>query len=153
MGRRLHAWLSLSRADRRSLLALAIALPLVAGTLRIAGLCRTQTWLQRLAGSGPMHDAGTIELRAAQRLAQLAAIAGRRGALPVTCLPQSLLVFALLRRRGLSPELKLGVRKIRAAVDAHAWVELQGVALGQKDLMHVPFVPRAGLNPARESRA
>ena len=56
-----------------------------------------------------------------------------------TCLRQALLVHWLLRRRGFSPELKLGVRKQADAFDAHAWVELQGVALGQGELTHVPF--------------
>ena len=56
----------------------------------------------------------------------------------------SLRVFGLVRtgkllRRGFAPELKIGVRKQDGAFDAHAWVELQGVALGQSELVHQVF--------------
>lgn len=139
MGRLLAAWLALTHRDRWSLLVLATGLPIVAGTLRVRGLGRTRLWLERLSESGSVHAASSDDLQAAQRLAQLAAIAGRRGAITATCLRQSLLVYALLRRRGLAPELKLGVRKQGDALDAHAWVELQGVALGQATLAHAPF--------------
>jgi hypothetical protein len=71
-----------------------------------------------------------------------------RGALPATCLRQSLLIYWLLRRRGFDPELKLGVRKEQAGFDAHAWVELQGVALGQADLAHSPFPEKGWTKPA-----
>jgi transglutaminase superfamily protein len=45
------------------------------------------------------------------------------------CLPKSLALFYLLRRRGISASLCLGVRKY--PFGAHAWVEYQGRALDQ----------------------
>lgn len=51
-----------------------------------------------------------------------------------TCLVQALAADAILRRRGLTPELRIGVRaRANGAipVEAHAWVECDGsVAIG-----------------------
>ena len=57
---------------------------------------------------------------------------------PATCLVQALAAAALLRRRGLACELRLGVRGHAstgtAAIEAHAWVECDGrVAVGAVD--------------------
>ena len=78
-------------------------------------------------------------LEHAERVAKLANIAGRRGVLHATCLPQALLVQWWLRRQGWDAKLKLGTRKQDGHFDAHAWVELDKQALAQKDLEHVPF--------------
>jgi hypothetical protein len=87
-------------------------------------------------------------MQSAQRLTQLAAIVGRRGAITATCLRQSLLVYGILRRHGLGPELKLGVRKIDGTLDAHAWVQLEQTALGQGDAEHTPLPDHKPLQPS-----
>jgi hypothetical protein len=144
---RLYArWQALPGDERRLLLGLVAALPVIAALVRVLGAVRTARLLERTSGGTPTRcRADAAEMQAAQRLAALAAIAGRRGAITATCLRQALLVHWLLRRRGFSPELRLGVRKQADAVDAHAWVELQGVALGQTRLAHLPF-PGRGLS-------
>jgi hypothetical protein len=136
---RLAAWRALSGADRRRLLGLAFALPVVELSLRCFGAQRTATWLSRAIMPGPPRQATTDELRQADRLAQLAAIAGGRGIVTARCLSQALLVRALLRRRGLDPDLRIGVLKDERSFDAHAWLELEGRALAQPSLQHVPF--------------
>ena len=137
-------WIALPRGDRWRLLGLMAGLPLIAALLRLIGVVRTRRlleWCSRAAGS---RTPAAAELLKAGRLAALAEIAGRRGPATVTCLRQALLVYWRLRRRGFSPQLKIGVRKQEQAFDAHAWVELEGVALNQPDLAHVPFVEKAG---------
>ena len=135
-------WRGLSRTDKRSLFALALLLPFVDIALRTAGLKRTQAWLLRLGGNRkvltpPYAD---IEATDAQRLAELAAIAGARGIYPITCLRQALLVQCWLRRRGLAAQLRLGALKnVDGTLNAHAWVELNGVALAQPALCHEAF--------------
>jgi hypothetical protein len=60
----------------------------------------------------------------------LAQIAGRRGPVRATCLRQALVLHGWLRRRGLNPEIVIGVRRDGvAALDAHAWVELEGESI------------------------
>jgi len=46
------------------------------------------------------------------------------------CLPRSLLLFWLLRVRRESVELCLGVKKNVATLEGHAWVELDGIVIG-----------------------
>ena len=57
---------------------------------------------------------------------------------PATCLVQALAAAAMLRRRGLTCQLRIGVRTRGRAggapIDAHAWVECEGrIAIGDLD--------------------
>ena len=124
-------------------------LPLVSLSLRLAGYGPTRRWVERLSPVGSPRTVATTDVQAAERMAQLAAIAGRRGAVTATCLRQSMLVYGLLRRRGFAPELVLGVRKLDQSFDAHAWVELEGVALGQSEIVHAPMRARGRWTPTR----
>lgn len=142
---RLRRWWSRPPSERWPLLFLALSLPLVAGMLRISSLARTRSLLHWLAGHGPRRAATEIELEQAERLAQMAAIAGRRGLLSATCLRQAVLVEYLLLRRGLTPVLRLGARRLEGRFEAHAWVELEGRALAQAGLDYSPF-PEAGVD-------
>ena len=140
-GGRLRGWLALSWPDRAQLLLLMLGLPLIGVALRVSGYGKTRRWLERNSSVEPRRTATPNELAAAENLAQLAAIAGRHGPVSTTCLRQSLLVYWRLRRLGLAPELKLGVRKLESVVDAHAWVELEGKALAPAEITHLPFPP------------
>ena len=139
MGRRIGQWLELGPGDRWRLLGLMAALPVVSAMLALFGFVRTRRLLESASGNAGRRVAGDEELRAAQAAAWLTNIAGRRGAVTATCLRQSLLLYWLLRRRGLAPEIRLGVRKEDQKFDAHAWVELHGIALGETELVHLPF--------------
>ena len=141
---RLAAWRALSGADQRTLLGLACGLPMVEASLRCFGAQRTASWLSRAIKPGAIHAPAAAELQQADRLAHLAAIAGRRGILEARCLSQALLVRALLQRRGLDAVLQVGVRKDGGQFDAHAWVELDGHTLAQTSLQHLPLQPPPG---------
>lgn len=143
--RRAYArWCSLTWDERGLLAGLMLGLPILAGMLRLFGVFRTRRWLERASTQAGIRRADTDDLHRAERLAQLAEIAGRRGALTITCLRQALMVYWRLRRRGFAPELKIGMRSQDGVVDGHAWVELEGMALNQPNLTHVPFT-----NPMR----
>lgn len=139
MSRRLAAWRELSGADRRRLLGLACGLPVIELSLRCFGAHRTASWLSRVFVPSAPRSATSDELRNADRLAQLAAIAGRHGIVTARCLSQALLLQAMLRQRGLDTVLRVGVLKDERRFDAHAWLELEGRALAQPSLQHVPF--------------
>lgn len=57
------------------------------------------------------------------------------------CLPRALATYLLLRRRGVSATLHIGVK--RYPFGAHAWVECLGEVLGDStdDWRHEPYVP------------
>lgn len=115
------------------------ALPLISLWLRLFGYKRTRRVVDRLSQRSHSRIANKPDLSGATHLARLAAIAGRRGLIESTCLRQALLVYGLLRRRGLQPELKFGVRRTGGGIEAHAWVELEGIALAQARHEHSPF--------------
>jgi hypothetical protein len=57
------------------------------------------------------------------------------------CLDQSLVLWWLLRRRGVSAEVRIGGRKEAAHFKAHAWVEAGGIALEDSGKGHLHFAP------------
>lgn len=146
-GRALTRWLALPWNERRWLLGLMLGLPIIAAMVRVFGVFRTRRWLERASRHAGTRDADSADLLAAERVARLAAIAGRRGAITATCLRQALLVYWILRRRGFAPVLRIGMRSQGGQVDGHAWVELQGLALDQPNLSHVPFANSGGARP------
>jgi hypothetical protein len=123
--------------------------PALSLSLRVHGYGKTRSHVEALSKHPAPREATAADLAAAERLAKLARIAGRRGMLVTTCLRQALAVHGLLRRRGLRPELKLGVDRLPGrAVDMHAWVELDGVPLAHPRLRHrvLAEVGKAGAN-------
>lgn len=136
---RLRGWMALPWSERATMLLLLLELPLVSLLLRMAGYVRFRRWLEGLSRRAATRPASAVELREAHRLAELASIAGARGAVNATCLRQALLVYWRLRRRGFQPALRIGVRREMGVFDAHAWVELEGEPLAQPKLAHVPF--------------
>jgi hypothetical protein len=66
------------------------------------------------------------------------------------CLPRALVAQLLLRRRGLDPVLRFGVRKDAGRLDAHAWLELDGAPLLESHETlrdYTPFTPNPGAKP------
>lgn len=139
MLRQWRQWMALPLADRMTTMAMAVALRAISLGLSLFGYVRMRRCLERMSGRNAIRDATPDDVADAQRLARLATIAGTHGPFEATCLRQSLLLLFLLRRRQLAPELMLGVRRQDGAFDAHAWVQLGGVALAQHDLVHAPL--------------
>ena len=133
----LRRWWALPAPERRQFLALWLLLPIISASLRLTGYRKTMRWVE--AASRPSQPRKALSLAQSHRLAELAAIAGRHGAVHATCLRQALAVLLLLRRRGALPSLKFGVGAQGAAPDMHAWLELDGHPLGQTDLRYRPF--------------
>ncbi|MBK6726691.1 MAG: lasso peptide biosynthesis B2 protein [Xanthomonadales bacterium] len=144
MAGRLRGWLKLSPRERVQFIALVPALAGVHAALAMFGYVRTRRWLERCSRHANPHSASKSDLAAATRLAELATIAGRHGLVTASCLRQSLLVYAWLRRCGLDPQLQIGVRKDGGGLEAHAWVALSGAPLSDvspsdwSPLQHVP---------------
>lgn len=136
---RLRQWRRLPPDLRRQLWIFWAGLPLVSASLRLLGYQRTLAWADRWSHSPATRPASSDDLAYGQQLARAAALAGRHGLIHATCLRQALLVYVLLRRRGLAPVLKLGVRRQGTTPDMHAWVALEGVALGESALAHTEF--------------
>ena len=134
------AW-RLSAAERSALAQALALLPLTALALRVVGFRRCQAMLARLApvaASPPGRDEVAV-LGQARAVARMVEAAARRGPYRATCLPRSLALWWLLRRRGIDGDLRIGVRKEPGRFEAHAWVELRGVVLNDRDDVRARF--------------
>jgi hypothetical protein len=66
----------------------------------------------------------------AERVAYLVRVAARYHIWPTRCLHRALVGQWLLRRQGIDVDLRIGVRREGQILEAHAWLEYQGEALG-----------------------
>jgi hypothetical protein len=133
MPTRLDRWRALPADERRLLLGLALLLPAIWGALRCLGVRRTYRLLSGTVASAGVESTVSLAVQAsAMRLGQLLDIASRHGPYRATCLRQSLALWWLLRRRGLPAELRIGVAKVDAQMQAHAWVELAGRVINDR---------------------
>ena len=73
-------------------------------------------------------------------MARIVDTAARHSLKLPSCLEQSLVLWWLLHRQGIAAELRIGARKETNQFEAHAWVELEGVALNDGNI-HRHFVP------------
>lgn len=125
---RLALWRALSAAQRRALLQAWVLLPLFWLGLRALGLPRLQARLAGQAGPGQRP----LSLVEAKAMGEAVNIAARHTPFRVTCLSRSLVLGWLLRRRGVASDLRIGVRLVSGSLDAHAWVELDGVPVNDR---------------------
>lgn len=55
-----------------------------------------------------------------------------------------MVLWFILRRRGVAAEMRFGARKAAARLEAHAWVECMNVALNEEQGEHLHFLPFEG---------
>jgi hypothetical protein len=122
--KRLRSYFALCPTERALVRRSLLLLPAVAVLLRVHGMTRTNAFLVRLGAP----DRRKADALAPQDVARMVYAAG--SLLGVLCLPRSLVLSHILRQRGISTEIRLGVSKLTAGgLSAHAWVELDGLPL------------------------
>jgi hypothetical protein len=117
-------------SGQRCLLALICGhLLLTIAAVRLLGFRRWQATLARWSRppSSPVSDANARAMNAAR----LVHAAARRMVGVDCCLPKALVLWSLLRWRGIDVELRIGVRKRADRLEAHAWVERGGRAVNE----------------------
>ena len=128
----------------RGLFFLALLLlPVTALALWLLGLRRTQAVLMRLAPAPNPLGEGKENSRSQQALviARIVRAAASHGPYRANCLKQSLVLWWLLRLRGIDSDLRLGVSKAAAGMEAHAWVECGGRPLNDREDVSLRFTP------------
>jgi len=133
--RYLARWGALSRADQRTVLLAGAGMPVFWLGLRVLGLPRFHASLQRR----PVARSSSIPLADIQALGELVNIAARYTLGPRTCLTRSLLLSWLLQRRGVKSQLRIGVRLAQGLLDAHAWVECEGLPVNDRPDVSAQF--------------
>lgn len=114
----------LSWPERWLLLRVMLLFPWIELSLRLRGVRWTQARLSRYIASTPIQDGLSPEV--VSRVVRWAA-----GPVRATCLRQSLVLWWLLKRRGVGCAIKIGAVNTEADFKAHAWVEWEGG--GQSD--------------------
>jgi hypothetical protein len=121
-------WGELSSLERVTFLQAATLLPLASLALRLWRFQVVHDTLQE-ATSLEEDEAREDALQEAQRMARMVNAAAWRVPYDATCLRRSLVLWWLLRRRGVDSRLRIGVRKEAEGLLAHAWVECQDCVL------------------------
>ena len=124
----------LARADRLLLLQALIMLPLTSVALRLTGFRRWQVVLSQLGHRQPNNHADPENMRHRSRaIARMVRLATIHGPGRHKCLTEALVLWSLLRARGLEGELRIGVHKSEREFQAHAWVTFAGIPLSGGD--------------------
>jgi hypothetical protein len=114
--------------------------------LRFAGFRRWKKLLGWLAPKvAPDAASSDVSLEeTARQIARMEEAAARNLFFGTNCLEQSLVLWWLLRIRGITAELCIGARKDVNRFEAHAWVEFRGVILNGLGEEHLHFAPFDG---------
>jgi hypothetical protein len=129
----LKKFLEFKGEEKRLFFSIAFLLPLVALVLRVSNFTRFYSWLEHLAGDSKRQGSGTLEDDRTQifQLRRTLEAVRKHSFYAGNCLSRSLLLWFLLRRRGIICELRFGVKK-SDTFQAHAWVEYQGKPINVK---------------------
>src|SRR5665213_2557149 len=98
---------------------------------RVIGVPRTQAWLRRWARPRERSATGGNEATEIRRACQAQKRVRRLTGIEGPCLVRSMTLWAILLRRGLEADLRVGFRKREGKVEGHAWVEYGGVPLNE----------------------
>ena len=131
---------ALGRADRRLLRQAFIGLALADLSLRSAGFARL---IQRKLTASRRDGGGSVAVNLPERYAHWLEVASRHHVVHARCLHRSLVLHQWLLRDGLASQLKIGVRKEGRMLHAHAWVELDGLAVHEHPGALAAFTPLA----------
>jgi uncharacterized membrane protein YccC len=134
MWERLRRFRALDGQAQRMFLRAMLALQLVSQSLRWRGFRATQESLQRRKGPG--NTAAESEMEGLQRTVRMVKAAVHYSLGHPSCLEQSLTLWWLLARQGISSEIRIGIRKQAEKFEAHAWVERDGLALNEPEAKH-----------------
>lgn len=103
--------------------------------VRTIGVSKCRRLLAAASGYLPRRSWRYVERdRTVRWIANLIDIARVRFSLyPTECLTRSIVLAHVLSRYGIEAELVLGVRKLLGNFEAHAWVEVDGQPLNEKE--------------------
>ena len=112
----------------------AVLLPLISLSLRIRGFRATQQSLQSFSFFSKIDERSPENVADSERVGpavRMVNAAVRHGWGRPTCLEKSLALWWLLRRHGIASSVRIGARAAGGKLEAHAWVECEGVALNE----------------------
>jgi hypothetical protein len=132
MLRKLRSFAALPASDRLVLVEAMIILPATGLGLRWFHINQLTGWMGKIADLRAGKTVAQDLQGEALRARRLVGAAARNGLYAGTCLSRSVTFWWLLRRRGVRSDLRIGVRKQKGELEAHAWVECDGIVLNDR---------------------
>lgn len=141
----------LPRRELRGLFRAYVGLAVIDLLLRLRGFRHVASLhapeaAQSMASMTPEQRCGV------QRYVRWIDTASRYHLLPARCLHRSLLLQRWLCHDGFQSELRIGVRREQHALQAHAWVELDGQVVNDSPASVAEFAPLQGLGRLRNGQ-
>ncbi|HKV27399.1 MAG TPA: lasso peptide biosynthesis B2 protein [Candidatus Acidoferrales bacterium] len=135
----------LSGRQRHDFFLGLVLLPVVTAWVSLFKFRSVQETLERWYSGVPvkMRDdaANLAEVHSAARMVDAAS---RRGIVRGNCLSRSIVLWWLLRRRGIPTQLRIGARKTGNVFEAHAWVEMAGLPINDSEDVQTRYTPFEG---------
>ena len=103
------------------------------------GFGATQRFLQKFTASAKSCPPVAAVESLVVLTTRMVLAAARNSPIPSTCLERSLSLWWMLARQGIATQFRIGVRKDDEKFAAHAWVERDGVAIGEPDASHLHY--------------
>jgi hypothetical protein len=143
----------LSGFERGVVLEAASGLAIAWLVVRLLGsrICKSAFAGQRVIERNSEFSKADV-LDIARRIAHLEAVTAANLFFRASCLEQSLVLYRMLRRRGMHPGLHIGARKEANQFEAHAWVELNGIVLDGGEVEHMHFAPFKPFDSSMETQ-
>lgn len=124
MRRKLARWRALSAGQRAVAISALALVPATQASLRFRGFSRTAATLGRRSSRVPVPS----DLELAREYAEAVNLVAGQAVVGARCLGRSLVLWFILRRRGIDAELLIGADAPQhGELRAHAWVEVAGV--------------------------
>jgi len=139
MWERLRRFSSLPRPAKAIFLRAVFLLPLLTLSLKMRGFQATLRSLQRTLNAKKHAQASSTSEISVALSARMVTAAARESPIHCTCLERSLALWWLLDRQGIRSQLRIGVRKDGQKFGAHAWVERDGIAIGESEAPHLHY--------------
>lgn len=126
----------LERPAQTLFLRALVTLPLVELSLKFRGFEATRATLRKTLSHTTSQTDSDSPKKQIALTAHMVNAADRHGLVHPSCLVKSLMLWWLLGRQGITSELRVGVRKEGGNLEAHAWVERNGIALNEPEERH-----------------
>ena len=107
--------------------------------LRWLSFHQLQAWLDRYQGGIPKRGEVAQVRPVIQHTRRMAEIARRHHLYRMTCMRHALALQWLLARQGVRTDLRFGVNRDSGALKAHAWLEYDGVPIGEPEKITEQF--------------
>ena len=137
----LNKFRRLSRSDRRLYLQSVLLLPVIHCALTGLGYARLRAlmerWIPLKSTARPVSESEAYQR--ASDITRIVSVAAQHGFYRASCLRKSLLTWGFLRRDGITSALCFGVRMSDRRLEAHAWLEYNGMVLNDSANIHEQY--------------